>query len=123
MYDMLCYRLSIIKPQLHVNCLEVIQELVQHPASAPPLIDLLKSESYDMLLDLLQDIGNADKVFSLTQRSMGYWVVVQSQACLLDILTKGLLVLQPDTGDKDWAVCAEMLKRLFGPNEDVGKLI
>lgn len=115
--------MSVAKPQLYVNCLEVIQELAQHPDSAPSLINLLRSDSYGMLFDLLPDIGDAADVLNLPQGAVGYWVVVQSQACLVDILTRVLLVLQPGMEDKDWAVCVEMLKRLLGLTEETGEFI
>ncbi|GMH41354.1 hypothetical protein BSKO_09264 [Bryopsis sp. KO-2023] len=107
--------LSAVKPHLYVSCLEVIRELARNPDTAPGLISLLRSESYEMLLDHLPDYEDLMENRPQTPRD---WIEVQSRACLLEIQTKGLSILRPGVEEEDTGVCREMLKRLFGVKEE-----
>lgn len=117
-FILLLRRLSVVHPQLYVTCLEVVRELARHPDTVQGLMRLLRSDNYNLLMDILPEEGNEEMMMS--EEYMGYWVVVKSRACLLDILSQVLLVLEPAAKDDDREVCMEMFRRLLGLREDSG---
>lgn len=111
-------RLSVTHPQLYINCLEVVRELARHPDTVQGLKNLLRSDGHNLLLDILPE--ESDDSTTISETEMGYWVVLKSHACLLDILSEILMVMQPDAKDNDRAVCMETYRRLLGLKEDSG---